>query len=150
MSESLLALSAGQAAAQYLRHLCKQADAACTRLADPADTEALHDFRVAIRRSRSWLSAYHLYLPLDKPLRRRLRDLARRTNAARDAEVSMDGLQALAGKLSAAQKVGLRWMLERLTQDRQQAYADILQHIPATWPALGRDLQHRLRRQVAA
>lgn len=145
MSVSLLALPAEQASAKYLRRLCKQADAACARLVDPDDTEALHDFRVAIRRSRSWVGAYHLYLPLNKPLRRRLRDLARRTNAARDAEVSMAGLQGLAAPLRTSQRAGLRWMLERLEQDRQQAYADILKHVPATWPALGRDLRHRLR-----
>jgi CHAD domain-containing protein len=150
VSESLLVLPVGQAAAQYLRHLCKQADAACVRLADTTDTEALHDFRVAIRRSRSWLRAYHLYLPLDKPLRRRLRDLARRTNGARDAEVSMGRVQALAGQLNATQKVGLRWMLERLEQERKRAYADILDHIPATWPQLGRDLKHRLHRHKVA
>lgn len=150
MSASLLALPAGQAVAKYLRRLCKQADAACVRLADPDDAEALHDFRVAIRRSRSWVRAYHLYLPLDKSLRRRLRDLARRTNAARDAEVSIAGLQVLAGRLTASQRAGFRWMLARLEQDRQRAYADILQHIPATWPALGRDLRHRLRRHKAA
>jgi CHAD domain-containing protein len=147
---SLLALPAEEGAARYLRHLCKQADAACLRLAEPADPEALHDFRVAIRRSRSWLRAYHRYLPLDKPLHRRLRALARRTNAARDAEVSMEGLQALAGQLTAAQRVGMHWMLARLEQDRRQAYADILHHVPATWPGLVRDLRHRLRRHKVA
>lgn len=147
---SLLAIPTGQAAAKHLRRLSKQADAACLRLADPDDTEALHDFRVAIRRMRSWLKAYHLYLPLDKPMRLRFRELARRTNAARDAEVSMAALQAMAGRLTTAQRVGLRWMLARLEQDRQQAYADILHHIPATWPKLGRDLRRRLRKHDGA
>ena len=145
MGESLLGLPVGQAAATYLLHLCKQADAACQRLGDPADAEALHDFRVAIRRSRTWLRAYRVYLPLDKPLRKRLRALARRTNAARDAEVSIAELQAFADALSAAQKPGLDWLLARFEYDRQQAYADVLQHIPAAWPPVARKLKQSLR-----
>jgi CHAD domain-containing protein len=147
VARSLLGLPAGQAAGEYLRHLCKQADAACARLADPGDTEALHDFRVAIRRSRTWVRAYHLYLPIDKPLQKRLRDLARRTNAARDAEVTIDVLQGFEHDMSTAQRVGLNWLIARFEHDRRQAYADILQHVPQVWPALVRDLRHALKHE---
>jgi CHAD domain-containing protein len=147
MRASLLDLSVGQAAKSYLLHLCKQADAACSRLGNPDDTEALHDFRVAIRRSRSWVRAYHLYLPIDKPLQKRLRALAQRTNAARDAEVSMLDLQAFAGELSAVQKVGLDWLLAHFEERKQQAYADILHHVPHAWPPVARALRHQLQQE---
>lgn len=145
MSHSLLHLPAGGAAKTYLLHLCKQADAACSRLSDAADEEALHDFRVAIRRMRTWLRAYHLYLPIGKSLRKRLRTMVRRTNVARDAEVAITGLQGFAHELTAAQRVGLNWLLVRLEEARQQAYADILTHIPQDWPPVARDLRHQLR-----
>jgi len=145
VSQSLLQLPAGGAVKTYLLHLCKQADAACGRLRDSADEEALHDFRVAIRRSRTWLRAFRRYLPIDRALQKRLRKLARRTNAARDAEVSISGLQALAGDLTPAQKIGLDWLLARFEEVRQQAYADILHHVPQAWPPVARDLRHHLR-----
>lgn len=145
MSQSLLLLPVGGAAKAYLLHLCKQADAACSRLRGAADEEALHDFRVALRRSRTWLRAYRLYLPIDKPLRKRLRAVAKRTNAARDAEVAIAGLQGFAGEMTVAQKVGLDWLLARFEEVRQQAYADILNHVPRAWPPVVRELRHLLR-----
>ena len=148
MSPSLLQLPVEGAVKVYLLQLCKQADAACIRLGDPADEEALHDFRVAIRRSRTWLRAYHLYLPIDKALRKRLRSLARRTNAARDAEVAITGLQGFACEMTVAQRVGLDWLLARFEAVRQQAYADILHHVPRAWPPVARDLRHHLRQMT--
>src|ERR1700739_69868 len=71
-------------------------DAATTRarLIDPGDTEALHDFRVAVRRLRSWLRAYRPYLgdSVRDKNRRRLRAVARATSLARDTEVHLQWL----------------------------------------------------------
>lgn len=131
-------------------HLNKQADAACARLADPDDTEALHDFRVAIRRARTWLRAYHLYLSVDKRLLKRLRSLARHTNAARDAEVMIEALQRFKGGLSTAQRTGMDELLARFERDRQQAHDDVLQHVQERWPALARDLGYALKHEMPA
>ena len=71
--------------------LARLADAgeAAARLADPADGEALHDLRVALRRLRSTLRALGPLLPCPVPEKqaRRLRKAARLTGPARDAEV---------------------------------------------------------------
>ncbi len=52
---------------------------ACQRLNDPADAAALHDFRVAVRRLRSWLRSYRQYLRPGSTgkTRRRLKRIAR-------------------------------------------------------------------------
>src|SRR5271170_4010051 len=93
-------------------------DAATTRarLIDPNDVEALHDFRVAVRRLRSWLRAYRPYLAdsvRDKD-RRRLRAVARATSLARDTEVHLQWLQEQDALLDLEQRAGLVHVRERL------------------------------------
>lgn len=69
------------------------------RVAGGADVEALHDFRVALRRLRSALSSYRPWLAGTgrRRTRRERRRLADATNAARDAEVRLELLAALSG-----------------------------------------------------
>src|SRR5438034_4318112 len=68
------------------------------RLDEPDDVEALHDFRVAVRRLRSWLRAFKGPLRGSVSGRHRdtLRAVARATNAGRDAEVHVEWLRARA------------------------------------------------------
>jgi CHAD domain-containing protein len=68
--------------------------AARKRLPDGSD--ALHDFRVALRRLRSWLRAFRPWLPDTgrRHTRRALAALADASNHARDAEVGLAWLQA--------------------------------------------------------
>ena len=70
----LLLQPVGQAVCRIaLTHL-DAARAAHERLKDASDTEALHDFRVALRRLRSVLRAYRPWLKnIPRKLRRRLR-----------------------------------------------------------------------------
>ena len=88
---------------------------ACDRLADPADDEALHDFRVATRRLRTHLEAHRDYLDRKrcKRVRKALGDIVTSTNAGRDFEVHRDWLQEQAShkRLAALQREGLEWML---------------------------------------
>jgi CHAD domain-containing protein len=68
----LLLRPAGEAAHRIARAFLDAAAAA--RLADAADAEALHDFRVAIRRLRVTVRTYPaLRASVSKKLRRRLR-----------------------------------------------------------------------------
>jgi CHAD domain-containing protein len=55
------------------------------------DDRGLHDFRVALRRLRSWLKAFRPELDdtVGRRLRRSLEKLADATNAARDAEIGL-------------------------------------------------------------
>src|SRR5439155_912375 len=71
------------------------ASAARERLTKVDDQEALHDFRVAMRRLRSTLRAYQPQRAalLPAKLRRRLRELARPTGEARAVEVQIAWLE---------------------------------------------------------
>jgi CHAD domain-containing protein len=102
-----------------------EARAACARLAAGDDPEALHDFRVAVRRLRSHLRAYRPWLAGQVPRRfgKRLKRVARTTNAARDAEVQLEWLAAV--RSAGAQRAGLGWWRARLAGARDAAYAEV-------------------------
>jgi CHAD domain-containing protein/CYTH domain-containing protein len=105
-----------------LGHLA-DATAAHARLASQADDEALHDFRVALRRLRSWERAFRPYLrdDLRKKLRRRLRDLARDTGASRDLEVHLAWLKEQRRSLGRRQRPGLDWLITELEARKADA-----------------------------
>lgn len=116
-----------------------EADAALGRLADPSDVEALHDLRVAIRRLRSAVRAYRdaLHGGVGKKARRWLREIARATGAARDAEVLAERLRDWRGELGAADRSGAEWLLGRLDERKRSAYATLRSD---TQPAIERVL----------
>jgi CHAD domain-containing protein/CYTH domain-containing protein len=127
--------------------LLAEAAAAHARLADPADTEALHDFRVALRRLRSTLRAYR-DLPGDVVRgkdRRVLRELARATGGARDAQVQNAWLTARLKKARGAERIGLRGALER-SRERSEAAGEQLRGVAAAFPEEHERLARRLGR----
>jgi CHAD domain-containing protein len=113
-SSRLLALS-------YL----SQIDRARDRLDDALDREALHDFRVGIRRLRSVIRAYRTELEgsVTRKMRRRLKDLARATNDGRDVEVQLTWLGKQADRLVPEDVRGFFWFAGRL-EDQKQAKHD--------------------------
>lgn len=115
------------------------------RLARRADADALHDFRVALRRLRSVLRAYRRQLKtVPKKLRKRLRVLARTTNAGRDAEVQLEWLRCQKNIL-ATERAGHEWFRRRLERVRNQAYIDIHHDVPARFGAIEKNLRKALR-----
>jgi CHAD domain-containing protein len=86
------------------------------RLADAADQEALHDFRVGLRRLRSCLRAYRAALKgsVSGKMRRRLRALTQETNTGRDTEVQIAWLRNQASGLGPGEAEGLGWLVGRL------------------------------------
>lgn len=103
--------------ARSARARLRAATRAARRLAKGADDpEVLHDLRVALRRLRSLLRLHPALLARGRHAhRRRLKRLARATNAARDADV----LLALLGHYRAAAASGLG---EVIAQQRTRAY----------------------------
>lgn len=96
LSRDLLERSPEETARRLGLSLWDEAGDALGRLERGEDGEALHDFRVALRRLRSVLRAYRRFLRGSRPrkLRRLVSTLASSTNAARDAEVQLEWLQA--------------------------------------------------------
>ena len=115
------------------------------RLAQRTDDDALHDFRVALRRLRSALRAYRPQLKaVPKKLRKRMRALARTTNAGRDAEVQLEWLRRQKNIL-ATERAGCEWFRRRLERTRNQTYADIRHEVPAHFGAIEENLRKALR-----
>jgi len=118
-----------------------EARAACARLANESDPDALHAFRVAVRRLRTVLRAFRRELKtVPKKLERQLRELTRATSGARDAEVQLAWL-AQAGKPAGP---GAPWLRARLAAQRDDAYRDALEDGTREFAEVERRLRRRL------
>lgn len=121
------------------------ATAAALRLGDGSDREALHAFRVAIRRLRVTVRAYPgIHERVPKKQRRRLRKLARATNAARDAEVQIEWFNEHSARFSAAQRAALAPFRARLRARRRAELAQAQQKLQRWFGKLERKLRRRL------
>jgi CHAD domain-containing protein len=116
----LLSRSAAAATASIVRGRVDAALAAAGRLPDAGDADALHDFRVAVRRLRSALRAYRPWLgrAASRKVRRALRDLGRATNVGRDAEVQAEWLASNGHSLSPQARAGVAKLAQRLRKHR--------------------------------
>jgi CHAD domain-containing protein len=86
------------------------------RLRDPQDSEALHAFRVGLRRLRSCIRASRPQLEgsVTKKMQQRLRKLTQATNAGRDTDVQLEWLRKQGQGLGADDLQGLSWLIGRL------------------------------------
>jgi CHAD domain-containing protein len=123
-----------------------QATAARARLADEEEKEALHDFRVALRRLRSCLRAYRgpLQDTVPKKLAKRLKRLAGATGPGRDAEVQLEWLRGRRSHLGSQQRQGHAWMQARLNSRMREAYGELQEEIERDFPDVERDLRRNL------
>jgi len=143
----LLQLPAGHGARVLAVQFLDEAALAAARLSDPDDEEALHDFRVALRRLRSVLSMYRAQFatPALKKLRKRLRRLARSTNTARDTEVQIAWIETQRPVFRGIYRRHLGWLLERLESRKGHGYRVARNRIGSRFPAL----ESRLRQQCS-
>jgi CHAD domain-containing protein/CYTH domain-containing protein len=128
-----------------------EASAAAGLLESDAGGGALHDFRVALRRLRTLLKAYRgLFLAsVSKKQARALRDLARSTGAARDAEVQLDWLATLRDDLRPGARRAWSWIVTRLESRRQAAYSAVRDDVLGRFRHLERQLRSGLARHEA-
>ncbi|HEX7121119.1 MAG TPA: CHAD domain-containing protein [Gemmatimonadaceae bacterium] len=91
------------------------------------DPGTLHDFRVALRRLRSWLRGLKPVLRGSTPqgARRRLRRIARESNIGRDAEVLLTWLDRVLPELPPRGRATARWLRDRFEQQRREAEASL-------------------------
>lgn len=97
------------------------------RLSAARDSETLHDFRVALRRVRSWVRAMEPSLEGSLPAAciRRLRRMARESNAGRDAEVFLGWLATTEGQLSPRDRKAVHWLIERFQRQEKEAESEL-------------------------
>lgn len=128
-----------------LAHL-QAAAATRGRLADPRDSEGLHDFRVAIRRLRSCLKAYEpeVRSTVRKRTLRQLERVADATRESRDLEVHLAWLAEQRDRLGPEGQPGLAWMIGRLEQRRGRAWDEMRDEIDETFPPMAERLYREL------
>ncbi|QDU59888.1 CHAD domain protein [Planctomycetes bacterium Pan216] len=122
------------------------ASAAVRRLEDPHDTEALHDFRVAVRGLRSRLKAYRRYFKqnISRKLLTKVKELASSTNATRDAEVQLQWLNAQKKALEGKHALGLQRLIDRLSSFKSAGYDEIRAQVQERFGKLEPKLRERL------
>jgi CHAD domain-containing protein len=128
-----------------LTHL-ETARAARAGVASAGDPEALHDYRVALRRLRSCLRSYQgqVRSTVSRKSRRRLDRLARSTNQSRDLEVHLAWLAERAATAGAAERPGIAWLTGRLEEAQRRARVEMLALDERLFPTV----HDRLRRQL--
>jgi CHAD domain-containing protein/CYTH domain-containing protein len=128
-----------------------EALAASKRLEDEADLEALHDFRVGLRRLRSFLRGYRAILGESVPKKqlRALKELAQGTTVARDTEVQLEWLRAQGDNLRPAHRTAWSWLIERLEARIRGAYAGVRGETLQRFVDLEPKLRKSLSRYVA-
>ena len=143
---------AGEVCRRLFGEQLDRAAAACERFGDRDDAEALHDFRVALRRLRGTLRAFPEPLAggVGRRWSRRLGDLAGATGEGRDAEVALAWVEAQRPHLNWRQRRGLRWYVQRLAARKERAYSEVETAVPARFAALAERLRRRLAAPTAA
>lgn len=128
---SLLEVSAPEGARLVALGYLDQASAAGVRLLDLEDAQALHQFRVGMRRLRSCLLAYDdlLHDSVGKKQRRRLKRIANRTNPGRDAEVQLEWVKKLGENAEPTHTPGVRWIEQRIERRKHEAYDHVREEL---------------------
>lgn len=140
----LAELPVNHGAREQALQLTRRVSEACLRLEDPEDSEALHDFRVGVRRLRTFLRAYQEYLKIRGKTLKGLRGLTRATNGPRDSEVGIEWLAAQKPSLNRRQRVGANWILQRMEAEREAAYGRLRAELPLRWLRLETGLRQAL------
>jgi CHAD domain-containing protein/CYTH domain-containing protein len=124
------------------------AGAARARVTGTSDADALHDYRVALRRLRSCVRAYSkpLRSSITRRTQRRLRRLAHGTNRSRDLEVHLAWLSEQANRVSQVERPGVAWTLERLSADKERVWEAMLDLDEKLFPRIHARLVRRLTR----
>ena len=144
-SPDLLNRPAAEATGLLARHQLDAAAAAASRLTDRRDAEALHDFRVAVRRLRVTLRAYPILRDgVLKKYRRRLRKLVRDTNAVRDAEAQIAWFVDHSAQFTPSQRAALGPLRSRLRARRRRARIHTHLKLQRRFAKLERKVRHVL------
>lgn len=131
MGTSLVDVSAQEGARRVALHYLDQASAASAHLHDAEEVEALHDFRVGMRRLRSCLRAYDAILgrSVSDKQRRRLKRIASATNPGRDAEVQLDWVLQVGDSEHETRRHGVRWLAGKLQRAKDEAYGHVREEL---------------------
>lgn len=142
----LLDLAAYEGASRIALFYLDRAGQAAARLKKRGDEEALHDFRVSLRRLRSNLQAYAPYLAaaISPKHRKRIRKLASSTGGGRDAEVHLAWLEARQLDVSIEEAAGVEMLRDELERQLESGYEEAVAGALRKFARLDRRLRRRL------
>jgi len=142
----LLVQSTPLAVCRILAHWLDRAEGASQRLRGGEDPEALHDFRVGLRRTRASLKSYRGSIgdAVPKKLRHGLRDLAHASTLARDTEVQLAWLAEQKTGMRSHERAGYRWLMQYLAARLDGEYAMLRARVDADFAPLLQKLRQRL------
>lgn len=135
-----------RAARDVAMRLLEQTEREQHRLGHADDPEGLHDFRVAVRRLRSWLRTYKEPLRGSVSGKQRdvLRGVAQASNSGRDAEVHIEWLRARAEFFGRSRRGGAEWLIERLQSTQRAAVDSLRKAVEGDFAPLRQTLARRL------
>ena len=113
------------------------------RLGQADAPDALHAFRVALRRLRSTLRAFRPQLEpfVPRRTRRRLRRLARATGRSRNLQVQREWVLAQLDALSPEERTGAKWLSARLAARQQEADEQLASRVANDFGRIRRKLR---------
>jgi CHAD domain-containing protein len=146
LPDDLLSRSDEEAARRLALKSLAAARAAERRLDDRFDREALHDFRVSIRRLRSLLRAYRpqLETAVRAKDRKRLRAIQNATGGGREAEVALEWLTKQHASLAPEHLAGLNWLSGLLLDRRRKCAEDLDTKLREQFRRTAEKLEERL------
>lgn len=126
--------------------LLEKADQERQRLGRADDPEALHDFRVAVRRLRSWLKSFKEPLrdSVKGKHRAGLRAVAHATNQGRDSEVHIQWLRERPELLRRKRREGTEWLIAHLESEEKLGVHSLARIVEKDFTAVQRELARRL------
>ncbi len=130
--------------------LLDEANDAAPKVVAGDDDEALHDFRVAIRRLRSWIRAFgdELDDSVGKKAKRRLKALASATNPARDRQVHREWLRAASMKARGARREAAQWLENYFDSDDEDDRDALIATVHDDFPKVRDSLARALSKEV--
>jgi CHAD domain-containing protein len=146
-----LALPAARGTRVVALRLLDDANTAATALAAGDSDSALHDFRVAVRRLRSWLRAFddELHDAVPGKARRKLKALASATNGVRDREVQHEWLQHAGGRRG-PRKSAATWLERFFSAGADDTNAEMMASVARDFPKARDALTHAFTGEVSS
>lgn len=124
-------LTSRQAMVRIYRHLLTAMQRNLPGVLDDLDSEFLHDFRVAIRRTRSGLTLVKKVLPAQvvSSFSKDFKQLGRITGATRDLDVYLLRRETYPARLPAALRPGLKAFFDDLAEQRDKEVKKMVQSL---------------------
>jgi len=114
--------------------------------------DALHDFRVAVRRLRSWVRAFDddLSTTVRSKVQRRLKRIADATRASRDFEVHIEWLERFARSRKGKFRTATEWLIDRARDRKARADLELQEMLNENLERTTAQLTHGLSHYVVS